>query len=102
LQQVRALFLEYESFLGISLCFQNFQAELATLPGDYASPDGCLLIARYEEKVAGCVALRKLSDGICEMKRMYVRPEYQGMKIGRELAESVIQHARSVGYTRMR
>jgi ribosomal protein S18 acetylase RimI-like enzyme len=102
LQQVRALFLEYESFLGISLCFQNFQTELATLPGDYAPPGGCLLIARYQGEVAGCVALRKLGDGICEMKRLYLRPQYQGKKIGRALAEAVIQHARRAGYSRMR
>jgi putative acetyltransferase len=102
LQQVRKLFLEYESFLGISLCFQNFQTELVTLPGDYALPYGCLLLARYQGQVAGGVALRQFSDGICEMKRLYVRPQYQGMKIGRALAEAVIERARVAGFRRMR
>jgi ribosomal protein S18 acetylase RimI-like enzyme len=101
-QQVRELFLEYESSLGISLCFQNFQTELATLPGEYAPPEGCLSIARYDGEVAGCVAMRKLSDGICEMKRLYVRLQYQGMKIGRSLTEHLIEHARHMGYSQMR
>lgn len=102
LLQVRQLFLEYEVSLGVSLCFQNFQTELATLPGDYAPPDGCLLIALYQKEVAGCVALKKLSDGVCEMKRLFVRPQYRGAKIGRALADRVIQHARRIGYGRMR
>jgi GNAT superfamily N-acetyltransferase len=102
LQHVRQLFREYESSLGMSLCFQNFQAELDTLPSDYAPPDGCLLIARYQEEVAGCIALRKFSVGTCEMKRLYVRPQYQGIKIGRALAVAVIDYARGVGYARMR
>jgi putative acetyltransferase len=102
LQQVRTLFLEYESFLGISLCFQNFERELSTLPGDYAPPEGCLLIARYQGQVAGCVALRQFSDGVCEMKRLYVRSQYQGMKIGRALAEAVIEGARRAGYSCIR
>jgi ribosomal protein S18 acetylase RimI-like enzyme len=101
-EEIRCLFREYEAYLGISLCFQNFETELATLPGDYAPPDGTLLLARYQEQVAGCVALRKFDDGICEMKRLYVRPRYQGMKVGRALAERVINHARRIGYARMR
>ena len=99
---MRRLFLEYQSALGISLCFQNFDAELAALPGDYAPPDGCLRLARYKEEIAGCIALRKLSDGICEMKRLYVRPEYRGAKIGKALAEAVIEDARRIGYGCMR
>jgi ribosomal protein S18 acetylase RimI-like enzyme len=102
LHQVRNLFVEYEASLGICLCFQNFQTELATLPGDYTPPSGCLLIARYQGEEAGCVALRKFIDGICEMKRLYVRPQYQGLKIGRALAEAVIEHARNTGYARIR
>ena len=102
LPEVRKLFLEYQSALGISLCFQNFDAELAALPGDYAPPDGCLLLARYQEEIAGCIALRELSDGICEMKRLYVRPEYRGAKIGKALAEAVIENARRIGYGCMR
>jgi len=102
LQEVRKLFVEYQSSLGLSLCFQNFDDELTALPGDYAPPDGCLLIAVYQEEVAGCVALRKFVDGVCEMKRLYIRPQYRGLKIGKALAEAVIQYARRVGYARMR
>jgi len=99
---IKGLFVEYADSLGFELCFQNFDEELANLPGDYATPDGCLLLATYRDKVAGCVGLRKLSDGICEMKRLYVRPDLQGLKIGRALAEAVIEQARSIGYARMR
>jgi ribosomal protein S18 acetylase RimI-like enzyme len=102
LQEVRRLFLEYQSSLGISLDFQQFDTELATLPGDYAQPDGCLLIALYEEQVVGCAALRRLDVGICEMKRLYVRPQYRGKKIGKLLTEYVIDYARGNGYRRMR
>jgi ribosomal protein S18 acetylase RimI-like enzyme len=100
--QARELFLEYAQSLGFSLCFQNFDKELADLPGDYAPPDGRLLLAEYEGKVAGCVALHRLGDNICEMKRLYLRPEFRGKRLGRALAEFVIAEARSVGYHRMR
>jgi putative acetyltransferase len=98
------LFLEYAHSLGFSLCFQNFDKELASLPGDYAPPDGRLLLAEHEEQLAGCVALHKLEDGICEMKRLYVRPQFRRLKVGRALAESIIAEARSIGigYRRMR
>ena len=102
LQYVRKLFEEYAASLGISLDFQGFDDELARLPGKYAQPEGCLLLALWHGQVAGCVALRKLGDGLCEMKRLYVRPPFQGLKIGRTLAETIIQQAREIGYTRMR
>src|ERR1700736_5871325 len=98
----RELFLEYAQSLGFSLCFQNFDKELADLPGDYAPPDGRLLLAEYEGKVAGCVALHGLGDNICEMKRLYLRSEFRGKRLGRALAECVIAEARRIGYQRMR
>jgi len=96
------LFLEYAQSLGFSLCFQGFDKELAELPGDYAPPNGRLLLAEYEGQMAGCVALHKLEDAICEMKRLYIRPQFRGLKIGRALAESIIAEARGIGYRRMR
>ena len=94
----RRLFVEYQQGLGVSLCFQGFDAELASLPGDYARPRGRLLLARISGAPAGCVALRSLEDGACEMKRLYVRDSFRGMGLGRTLAECVIDEARSLGY----
>jgi ribosomal protein S18 acetylase RimI-like enzyme len=100
--EVRDLFLEYANSLGFSLCFQNFDDELAGLPGDYAPPSGRLLLAECEGQVAGCIALRKLEDNICEMKRLYLRPQFRGNGLGRVLAERIIAEARQIGYRRMR
>ena len=100
--QARELFLEYAQSLGFSLCFQNFDKELANLPGDYAPPDGRLLLAEYEGQPAGCIALHKLEPGICEMKRLYLRPQFRGKGFGRVLADRIIAEARQIGYQRMR
>ena len=100
--QTRELFLEYAQSLGFSLCFQSFDQELAALPGDYAPPDGRLLLATHQSHPAGCVALHKLGPEICEMKRLYVRPEFRGKGLGRDLAEKVISEARQSGYNKLR
>jgi putative acetyltransferase len=102
IEQARRLFREYEAWLGLDLCFQNFEKELAELPGAYAPPAGRLLLAFENDQLAGCVALRKLSDGVCEMKRLFLRPEFHGQGRGRELTERIIREARDAGYKRMR
>lgn len=98
----RDLFREYQSSLGIDLCFQEFDKELAELPGEYSPPDGRLILGYWASDLAGCVALRKIDDATCEMKRLYVRPAFRGKKIGRTLAEIIIGEARRMGYARMR
>lgn len=94
----RALFTEYQQGLGVSLCFQGFDRELATLPGAYARPRGRLLLARVAGEPAGCVGLRPLGEYHAEMKRLYVRPDMRGIGLGRVLAECVIDEARALGY----
>ena len=98
---VRALLGEYQEALGVDLGFQGFEAELATLPGDYAPPRGRLLLALAGDAVAGCVAMRPLTVEECEMKRLYVVPRFRAEGVGRRLAERVIAEARSIGYRRM-
>src|SRR6185295_16473470 len=102
IEQARQLFREYQSWLQIDLCFQNFERELAKLPGEYAQPAGRLLLAYEESQLAGCVALRQIDEGICEMKRLFLRAEFRGRGLGRRLIETIVREARQIGYERMR
>lgn len=102
LGEIRVLFREYEASLDFDLDFQDFEEEMADLPGKYAPPEGCILIATAGDDPAGCVALRKLEDWICEMKRLYVRPRFRGLRIGAALASAIADEARRIGYGRMR
>ena len=101
-QRVRKLFQQYADSLGFDLEFQGFSQELANLPGDYSPPQGCILVAVRTQEFVGCVALRPLEDRTCEMKRLFVRPGFRGLKIGRALALGIIDEARARGYARMR
>ena len=102
IESTRALFSEYAATLGVDLCFQAFDQELARLPGDYAAPRGALALAAVEGRFAGCCALRPIDTSdyanACEMKRLYVRPEFRGTGVGRMLAESIVEQGRMLGY----
>jgi GNAT superfamily N-acetyltransferase len=102
IDEVRRLLREYEASLPVSLCFQDFEKELAELPGDYAPPRGTLLLGSFKGHVAGCVALRGLDDETCEMKRLYLRPGFRGKGAGRALATAIMGEARKLGYKKMR
>ena len=102
IQHARQLFEEYAAGLGISLCFQNFDQELAELPGQYVPPAGRLILAIENSQVAGCVALRRIGEDVCEMKRLYVRPNFRGRGLGRDLTEHLLSDARASGYKVMR
>ena len=102
IEQARVLFREYETWIQTDLCFQSFEQELAGLPGKYAPPEGRLLLAFQDGQLAGCVALRKIGEGVCEMKRLFVRPDFHGKGLGRRLIDQVVKEAREIGYQRMR
>jgi len=102
IEAIREIFQEYEDSLGFRLDFQNFQEELEALPGEYAPPAGELFVARVDGALAGCVALRPLSGPVCELKRLYVRPEFRGRGLGRKLCEIVLEQARRIGYQAIR
>lgn len=100
--EAKALFREYEDWLGVSLCFQGFEEELAALPGEYARPEGRLLLAYYDNELAGCVAFRRFDKDTCEIKRLFVREQSQGHGLGRVLLERLIDEARIAGYKKIR
>lgn len=101
-EEAKRLFEEYAQSLGIDLAFQNFEEELKTLPGKYAPPGGALILALMDEKTAGCVALRKITDDIGEMKRLYVRSAYRGLGIGKKLIKMIIEEAQRLNYSYLR
>ncbi|MFA5834381.1 MAG: GNAT family N-acetyltransferase [Bacteroidota bacterium] len=102
IETIRLLFVEYQQWLNFSLCFQGFDQELATLPGKYSLPNGRLYLAEYDGAIAGCIALRPIEDGICEMKRLFVREEFRGKGLGKILTEKILAEAKVLGYHTMR
>jgi epoxyqueuosine reductase len=99
---IRTLFREYEASLPFDLSFQSFEKELKALPGRYAAPSGRMLLAKHGDAFVGCVALRQIGEGVCEMKRLFVQPALRGKRIGKALARAIIEEARRIGYKRMR
>ncbi|HSP48489.1 MAG TPA: GNAT family N-acetyltransferase [Clostridiaceae bacterium] len=102
LQDIRQLFREYAESLEIDLCFQNFEEELEALPGKYAAPEGTMILALVDGESAGCIALRKSSEGIAEMKRLFVRDDYRGLHIGKRLVQLILMEAAKLGYSYIR
>jgi len=102
IKQARVLFREYEAWLDVDLCFQSFEEELENLPGKYAAPTGKLFLIMVENQSAGCVALRKIDDRICEMKRLYLRDDFRGLGLGKQLMERLIKEAKEIGYKKIR
>jgi ribosomal protein S18 acetylase RimI-like enzyme len=99
---IKGLFQEYADSLSFELDFQDFREELETLPGKYAPPMGSILVARENGETVGCVAVRPLSESLCEMKRLYVKPAHRGKSLGRELALAIIEESKRLGYKVMR
>jgi len=102
IEQARSLFEEYAAALGISLCFQNFEHELATLPGKYSPPRGRLFLVLTGEDLVGCVALREIDENVCEMKRLFLRPAFRGKGFGRVMVDAIVNAGREIGYKKMR
>lgn len=102
IETTRQLFREYEAWLDMDLCFQSFEEEMQNLPGKYSPPDGRLYLANINHEAVGCIALRKIGDGICEMKRLFLRDAARGHGLGKELIEKIIADAREIGYAIMR
>jgi len=101
IEEVRGLFREYATMISVDLGYQGFEQELARLPGAYASPRGCLLLARIQGLPAGCVALRELKEGVCEMKRLFIRSPYRALGLGRTLTRAIVSHATENGFRTM-
>jgi putative acetyltransferase len=101
-EDAKSIFKEYQKFIGIDLYFQDFQSELKEIPGKYSAPRGAIILAYNKQTCAGCVALRPVSESVCEIKRLFVKPEFQGKSIGRELASRIIMKAIAIGYLKMR
>jgi putative acetyltransferase len=102
IEKIRELFLEYARSLDFNLCFQHFDEELEDLPGIYGLPHGRLILCEVEGRSAGCIALKKLVPGVCELKRLFVRPEFRGRHLGVQMARHIIDEARNIGYSVMR